>query len=281
MMSKVLLVGDINIDVLGKVSDFPNEGEEVEVEGLEVRVGGAAFNTAVVLKRYQLAPILFASIGNDTFGEYVLNVCRERGISTDFIQQKPVATGMVFSLNTPRDKAMFTLRGANKELSDPERVYSVLEESEMVYFSAYAFIEGEQRKTSYDLLHYLGRLKKYMVLALSLLSIRKDKKAVKELVNSFDLVSMNDTEYMELFGDVEPTQLGLERSALLITRGDRGADYYSKNRHVGLTLDKVSSGYLVGAGDAFLGGFMAGLLLYASIEKALRIAGDSAREWIV
>ncbi len=36
---KILLVGDINIDILGELLCFPFEGEGVELEGSDVRIG--------------------------------------------------------------------------------------------------------------------------------------------------------------------------------------------------------------------------------------------------
>ena len=218
---KILLVGDINVDILGELPRFPFEGEEVELEDSGVRIGGAAFNTAVVLRRHGLTPVLFASVGEDLFGRSVLCKCREIGISTDFIQLKSSITGMVFSLNTQRDRTMFTIRGANKELSEPEKVYDILKECEMLYISSYAFIEGKQKATAHDILSRAKLLKKFAVLSVSFLSIIKNREGIAEILDAFDLVSMNNLEYMELFGHKNPLQVVYGKKA------ESGLDYCS------------------------------------------------------
>ncbi len=69
---------------------------------------------------------------------------------------------------------------------------------------------------------------------------------------------------------------------MLVTKGRGGADYYSNGERVRLRPNLAgSSRCLTGAGDAFLGGFMAGLILYSDARKALQLAADSARDWIV
>ncbi len=276
----VLLVGDINVDVLQRLPRFPEEGEEKEIESLEIRAGGAAFNVAKVLGRYKITPFIVASIGNDVFGEFLLRECEELNIPTAFIQKKAGRTGMVFSINTQRDRTMFTLRGANKELSDPETVYHIMEKSNLIYFSSYAFIEGKQRETAIRILHHARKLERSTVLSISLLSIKENRKEIMSLLDSFDLIFMNEREYEELFDGKEFGTLNLGHAALVVTRGERGAIYHSKDIVREVDSSTLKEGYLLGAGDAFVGGFIAGLLLHSDVLKGLEVGSKAASDWI-
>ena len=276
----VLLIGDVNVDVIQKLPYYPAEGEESEIKSLVMRAGGTALNVAKVLKYFKITPLIVSAIGDDVFGEFILKECKKLNIPMTFIQRKLARTGTVFSINTPRDRTMFTLRGANKELSDFEELYKAIDKSDVVYFSSYAFIEGEEKETSTHLLRYARTLEKFTVLSLALLSIRKKRKSVIDLLSSFDIVFMNEREYQELFDKRDFNSLNLESTAFVVTKGTRGATYYSNDMVKWINSSNTKKGYLIGAGDAFVGGFIAGWLLYSDISKALECGNNAASDWI-
>jgi ribokinase len=122
-MATVVVLGDINIDVLMPVPDYPQPGGETLSERVTSSLGGSAANAAIVLARLGAVPRLVARVGQDPWAEMALEALRQAGVEVGCVQRDAQAlTGMMFTPVTPDgERTMFGQRGANPRL-DPSLI---------------------------------------------------------------------------------------------------------------------------------------------------------------
>ncbi|MGB8800989.1 MAG: PfkB family carbohydrate kinase, partial [Candidatus Acidiferrales bacterium] len=68
----IVVLGDINVDIMGRVKAWPQPGEDCLSQELDIRCGGVGANCAFGLAGWGVAPQLVGCIGVDAFGDYVL-----------------------------------------------------------------------------------------------------------------------------------------------------------------------------------------------------------------
>ena len=146
-MPDVVILGDINVDVLARVPFYPPPGGDSLAEGVDVRAGGSAANTAVVLSKLGQEVSIIARVGEDILADYALSDLREAGVDLSLVQEDAEAmTGLVFAAVTPDgERTFFSCRGANArtvlQSGDERRI----EDTRVLQVSGYALVESPQR----------------------------------------------------------------------------------------------------------------------------------------
>lgn len=117
---KCLVIGAINVDILGRVDTYCKSDEAVEVKHLTIVPGGHASNCAMSMAKLKANVRLLGCVGTDEFSRIALGTLQDNGIDTKFIVQTGEAhTGIVFIPVLPNgDKALYVARGANEYLSE-------------------------------------------------------------------------------------------------------------------------------------------------------------------
>ena len=93
-MSKVIVVGSSNTDLVFETPKFPADGETVIGGDFEVISGGKGANQAVSAARAGANVLFLTKVGSDEFGSNAIAVYNSEGIDTSFIEkQKGVASG--------------------------------------------------------------------------------------------------------------------------------------------------------------------------------------------
>lgn len=92
-MSRVCVVGSVNIDVLFDVPALPGRGETVLASRMQTRPGGKGGNQAVAAARAGAEVALVAAVGADDAGRDLLAHLRDNGVGTDGVITLPVPSG--------------------------------------------------------------------------------------------------------------------------------------------------------------------------------------------
>lgn len=100
-----------------KFIGFPYGGK-VKTDDLETYFGGGASNAAVAASRLGLKVAAILSIGEDVYGEEIVEHLKEEGIDTSFIlKTKEEESGVSYIVEIEnKDHIIFTNRGANEKL---------------------------------------------------------------------------------------------------------------------------------------------------------------------
>lgn len=243
--------------------------------------GGAPMNVALNLHQLGIDTRLISAIGNDEDGEKLLSYYKSFGISEELIQiTSDHATSQVLV-----------------DSSDPENIkYSILpdvawdyitikEDAKTAVKSSDAFVFGTlgvRNKTSLQTLLELLHHANLKVFDANLRPPFYDFEIIEMLLGFTDILKINEDE-LEIFADYfntvpEPKSLCqfLDKKfpidIICITLGSKGALIYQNGsifHHKGYKIQVKDT---IGAGDAFLSGFIWSLLKKKSPEQILDFA---------
>lgn len=243
--------------------------------------GGAPMNVALNLHQLGLNSRLISAIGNDTDGQNLLEFLNSFEIPTDLIQTN-------FEYETSRVLV---------DNSDPENIkYTIVspvawdfiqwnEEMDQAVEDADAFVFGSLGVRNTESLKTLLHLLRHPVLRVFDANLRPpfyDFEVIETLLGYADVLKINEDELV-IFADyfkTEPTVESLcahldqhfPMEIICVTRGSKGALIYQKGvitEHPGYKVKVEDS---IGAGDAFLSGFVKTYLDDKSPEEILDFA---------
>ncbi len=241
--------------------------------------GGAPMNVALHLSRFGIKSSVASSIGNDKKGTALISFLTKSGLRTDLVQvHKSLPTSEVLVFLDEHNTATYEICEPvawdeiflTPELTEETKV------STAIVFGSLASRNPVSRKTLLNLLENDSILK---IMDVNLRPPYDTEANVKPLLEKSDLVKLNDEELIKiagwynLSGSLVEIILSfgklLNLETLIVTMGKNGAYVLHKNKlyhHIGF---KVATEDSVGAGDAFLAGFLAAFFDGKDLNTAL------------
>jgi len=134
-MSRVLVFGSINMDLVVETSMFPRLGETLAGASFATHAGGKGANQAVAAARLGAHVSMIGRVGSDTFGAELKARLAAEGVATRWIQETAgVSTGIAAITVCKADNAIVVVPGANACLSaaDLDAAESSFAEAEVV-----------------------------------------------------------------------------------------------------------------------------------------------------
>src|SRR5512146_3542795 len=93
-MPDILVVGSMNADLVVRVPRFPQPGETISGEDLQVIPGGKGANQAVAAARQGPSVAMVGRVGKDSFGPGLIENLKQNGVDASHVQIDPdSATG--------------------------------------------------------------------------------------------------------------------------------------------------------------------------------------------
>src|SRR5215212_5396750 len=92
-MADILVVGSLNTDLVVRVPRFPQPGETISGEDLQVIPGGKGANQAVAAARLGASVSMLGHVGKDNFGDFLLNNLKSNDVDSHLIQRDDSSTG--------------------------------------------------------------------------------------------------------------------------------------------------------------------------------------------
>lgn len=117
-MSRILVIGSVNLDLSARVSRLPAPGETVTGATLERFPGGKGANQALAAKRLGADVTLVACVGNDGTADEALALLQDGGVDLSRLIRHPEApTGIALICVAPSgENHIVVAPGANAEL---------------------------------------------------------------------------------------------------------------------------------------------------------------------
>ena len=117
-MSKVLVVGSINMDLVVETGTFPRLGETLFGTVFATHLGGKGANQAVAAARLGAGVTLIGRVGSDAFGRELKAGLAAEGIDTRWVSESSsVSTGVASITVCDADNAIIVISGANALLT--------------------------------------------------------------------------------------------------------------------------------------------------------------------
>lgn len=245
----VVVVGSANADLVVSVSRRPSAGETVMGSDTRVLPGGKGANTAVAAARNGAEVSLIGAVGDDPYGEFLLESLSSAGVDTTQVEKVTTPTGLAFITVTPDgENSIIVSPGANSAVTAAD---VDLRDARVLVASLEVPIEVVEHAVA-----LAGRHGVRVVVNLSpVAELSPDTLAV------LDPLIVNEHEARALPG------LDCSRS-VVVTLGARGADVITAEGTRRIPAPEVDAVDTTGAGDAFIGALAARLAAGADLVDA-------------
>ena len=143
----VLVVGELNVDlILNQIESFPELGKEKIARQMNITLGSSSAIFASNLSSLGARVSFIGKIGNDQFGDVVLQSLKSKGVDIGSIQKSDALnTGATVVLNFNEDRAMITHPGAMENLSLNNIPLDKFSKGRHLHFSSYFLQPGIQK----------------------------------------------------------------------------------------------------------------------------------------
>jgi ribokinase len=271
-MNNILVVGSMNTDLVVRSPRFPEPGETISGEDLQIIPGGKGANQSVAAARQGASVSMVGRVGNDTFGPELINNLKQNNVDTSHVQRdSQAATGTATIIVDANGQNSIVLSpGGNGKVSPADM--------ESVSFSNYKLLLLQLEIPIETVLAAARRAKESGLRVV--LNPAPARALPEELISSSDFIVPNEPELSLLtdqqVNDIESAEkaarLLLERGAqnVIVTLGANGALIVNKELTKHIPSFKVDVVDTTAAGDAFIGGFASALLQNKSLEEAVR-----------
>ena len=277
---KVLLLGDINIDTIWPVSEFPVPGRDGLVESISLEVGGAVVNSAVVLDNLRQSAGLIGCIGNDTWGQQVLSKLSKSSIDQSYIYIHPdnkVNTGITFIIVTPDgERTMFSQRGANVFLEPCFIDEKAFMNASILHISGYALLEAPQKDAAWQAIHFAKIHNAKISLDTGLEPVLQNPQEVRNILPYLSVCITGPQELENIFGCCQDEAiehlLSFGTQIVAVKLGKSGSLVVSKDEKFYCSSFSINAVDSTGAGDSFSAGLLFGLNHNLSLQASAILA---------
>ncbi len=267
----VLVVGSLNADLVVRAPRFPQPGETISGEDLQVIPGGKGANQAVAAARLGANVSMLGRVGRDNFGDFLLDNLKTNKVDTHLIRRDDASTGTATIIVDGNGQNSIVLSaGANGQVSIAD-----VEHASFPDFSLLLLQLEIPTPTVYRAAQraHENRLR-------VILNPAPAKPLPDELIALADFLIPNETELSLLTSmevkDIPSAELaarvllGRGATLVIVTMGSKGALVVDAGKSTHVDTFKVNVIDTTAAGDAFIGGFANALLENNSLEESVR-----------
>ena len=274
-MKNICVIGSLNMDLVVNVDTMPKPGQTIIGSNFKEVPGGKGANQAVAMARLNGNVSMIGKVGEDGFGQTLINSLKNDKVDTTYIQTAKGATGVaLITVDKNAQNSIVVSPGANFEVKedDIDNNIEAIKNSDIVVL---------QLETPLDTLKYaLNKAKE-----LNKYTILNPAPAVKlddEIIKNVDLLTPNETELEIISGvsieseeDIQKAaQIMIEKGVkeLIVTLGSKGSLYINKEKSMFKKAYKVEAVDTTAAGDSYTGALAVALSQDKGMEEAMDFA---------
>ena len=263
----------------------PSRAESLlDAESIRLRVGGAESNVAGHVAALGGAAAWVSALGDDVLGRRVSREIESQGIDTRWVSFDETAPTGVFFKDPGRGVSYYRAGSAASRMTPSSIAMIPIEEAAVVHVSGitpalsddcaamidavFDRVAASSALLSFDVNHRQG-----------LWPVVDAAPILRDLANRADIVFVGRDEAETLWGcrTAEDVRAHLPAPARLIVKdGDVGATEFSADGPIFVPAIPTEVVEPVGAGDAFAGGYLAGLLRGWTVQECLRSGHERA-----
>ena len=274
-MKNICVIGSLNMDLVVNVDTMPKPGQTIIGSNFKEVPGGKGANQAVAMARLNGNVSMIGKVGEDGFGQTLINSLKNDKVDTTYIQTSKGATGVaLITVDKNAQNSIVVSPGANFEVKedDIDNNMEAIKNSDIVVLQ----LETPLNTIKYAL-NKAKELNKYTIL--------NPAPAVKlddEIIKNVDLLTPNETELEIISGVSIETEEDIQKAAqimiekgvkeLIVTLGSKGSLYINKEKSMFKKAYKVEAVDTTAAGDSYTGALAVALSQDKNIEDAMDFA---------
>jgi sugar/nucleoside kinase (ribokinase family) len=270
----IVVVGELNVDlILSGLPSLPEFGKCKLSQDMYFTLGSASAIFASNIAKLGLNVGFVGKIGDDDFGDFILESLKKRNVETSrIIRDKSAKTGVCVSLSFPENYAMASYAGVRELLTYQDLDMEYISQAKHLHLSSYYLQTGMREGCS----ELFKRAKESGLCT----SLDPDSdpagiwdESIFEVLNYVDVFLPNESEALHISGcdtvDKALNHLGQIVKIVVIKTGDTGAWVKNQEKICHANAYNMEAVDTTGAGDSFNGGFIYQFYKGAQIEDCI------------
>lgn len=276
----VLVVGELNMDlILDQLNAFPELGKEKIASQLNITMGSSSAIFASNVARLGAKTSFCGLIGNDSFGNTIIDTLKQNSVDTRWITQTDkYKTGLTAIIRESDDQAMVTYPGAMTHFS-PQHIPDVAFKNARHLHISSIFLQPGVKNALLDIVDKANA--HGMSISIDTQWDPDENWDIKlhQLLPKIDFFLPNNAEFINMTG-ASSVKEGLQQlkdvagdCSVVITCGKEGAIYLEQN-NINTIAGQLNNEIVdtVGAGDSFNAGFIYRFLEGDRLEDCIKFA---------
>lgn len=277
----ILCVGEVLVDFIGHQSGVLIN----ETRDYHRYLGGSPANVAMNSARLGLDAVMVATVGDDGFGEYILERLGEIQVNTDQIKKiERVPTSVIFVSRTDSTPDFIPFRKADSNITEDQIPKELLSNTHIFHTTCFALSKNPAQSTilkkAEEAFNSGCKLSIDVNYARKLWDSQEEAlKVIKAYCKFNPLVKISEDDMLRLFEKkLEHEDIfnffheqGVD--TVCLTLGSKGVKLSQKGgKVIELPAIKINVVDATGAGDAFWSGFLFAYIKEKPIEQCLEVA---------
>lgn len=273
MSAQITVIGSLNMDLVVRAPRIPQPGETIIGSDFHTVPGGKGANQAVAAARLGAQVSMVGRVGNDTFGNLLLENLAAARVDHHLVVQDPeAATGVaLIVVDDAGENSIVVASGANMRLSpaDVEAAEEAIAAADVVLLQLETPLETVIRAAEIAHAHEVTVI----------LNPAPARPLPEKLLTLVDVLVPNENETSILTGMVVDNMDAYKAAAralraagiktVILTLGEQGALVASEQGMMLFPTFSVTPVDTTAAGDAFLGGFAVALAEEKPLSEAV------------
>ena len=286
----VLCVGIAVADAIGRPIDvIPEKARLALFDKMELHTGGCPLNTAIALSRLGFSSGLIAKVGNDGFGDFIINQLEKEGVDTRGVVRDPEAsTSFTFIMvSSDGERRFLHTMGANATLCYEDMNTDIFSEARVLCVSGVGLMP---RLDGDGLARTLETGKQHGLITCLDTAYNDRRTDWQDMMRpSFPLVdyflpSVEEAEAIS--GKSNPEEMASffkdqGCKVVAIKLGSEGVYLLTDDGGMRFPIYKVQPVDTSGAGDSWVAGFIAGLLNNLPLDQCAELGNATAAHCIM
>lgn len=278
--NEVICLGILAADVVAKpVKNIPAKGKLELVERMELHLGGCAANTGVDLARLGIKTAIIGKVGRDGFGDFLTEKFRKEGLEVRGIKRDSQANTSVtmVMVDETGERTFLHYIGANASLREEEIDLDMFPGARILHLAGFYLMPGFDGEPASRILKKAREKGVITSLDTCWDSQGRWLSLLKPCLPVTDIFLPSIEEAKEISAEKEPEKIakfflkaGVKTVGLKM--GERGSFIASDKEAYTLKPYQVKVVDATGAGDAFVAGFLAGLVRGLSLKETGKLA---------
>lgn len=271
-MNSVLNFGSINIDHVYRVDHFARPGETLNCLDYHRFAGGKGLNQSIALAQADASVVHAGKLGAGD--GWLKTLMAGKGVDTRFVETVDGPSGhAVIQVNSAGENAIVIVGGANRLIdeNDVQRILAGFGPHD------YLLVQNEVSAVPQILLSA-----KVLGMTVVFNPAPMTPEVPDYPLDKVDILIVNTVEAHSLTGESEPERIcetfrrRYPHATMVLTLGSRGAIYCNTQMQIHQPAEQVNAVDTTGAGDTFIGFFLAELIRSADPKSALAFASRAA-----
>lgn len=261
----------MNMDLTAQAERFPKAGETIFGQDLKYVPGGKGNNQAVAAARLGAEVTMFSCVGEDAFGQQLVDNLIRNGVETQYIRKvSGVSSGIAIITVAENDNTIVVIPGANSCVTT---AYIREVQAEILKHDILLL----QNEIPLEAIVYAAKIGRDAgkTVILNPAPVSGELSALLDFVS---YLTPNQHEVELLFPEERNLDSLLESRAgkVIVTLGAEGAAAWLHDKRIRIPARKANVVDTTGAGDTFNGAFAFALACDYPMEKALHFANAAA-----